>query len=51
MSAIRHLDWKLNKNFTVSFIGAFANPRKVVQQAYDRTKNFAYAMIDIADSY
>jgi hypothetical protein len=46
-----YMDWKLNKNFTVSFIGAFANPGKLVQQVYDRSKNFGYGMVYIAYSY
>ena len=46
-----YMDWKVNKNFTFSFVGAFANPGKVVQQVYDRTKNFAYGMIYLGYSY
>ena len=46
-----YLDWKVNKNFTVSFVGAYANPGKLVEQAYDRTKNFAYGMVYLAYSY
>jgi hypothetical protein len=46
-----YMDWKVNKNFTVSFVGAFANPGKLVEQVYDRTKNFAYGMIYVAYSY
>lgn len=46
-----YMDWKVNNNFTFSFVGAFANPGKLVEQAYDRTKNFAYGMILLAYSY
>ena len=46
-----YMDWKLNKNFTVSFLGAFANPGKLVEQVYDRTKNFSYGMVYLAYSY
>jgi hypothetical protein len=46
-----YCDWKLNKAFTVSFVAAYANPQKAVQQAYDRTKNFAYGMVYVAYSY
>jgi hypothetical protein len=46
-----YADWKLNRNFTVSLVGAFADPGKAVQQAADRTKNFAYGMAYIAYSY
>jgi hypothetical protein len=46
-----YCDWKLNKAFTVSFVAAYANPQAAVQQAYDRTKNFAYGMVYVAYSY
>jgi hypothetical protein len=46
-----YMDWKVNQNFTLSFVGAYANPGALVEQAYDRTKTFAYGMIYIAYSY
>ena len=46
-----YLDWKINENFTLSLVAAFANPGKLVEQAYDRTKNFSYGMIYLAYSY
>jgi hypothetical protein len=46
-----YCDWKLNKNFTVSLVAAFANPGPAVQQAYDRTKNLVYGMAYVAYSY
>ena len=46
-----YMDWKLNQNFSVSFLGAFANPGELVAQAFDRTENFAYGMIYLAYSY
>ncbi len=46
-----YCDWKLNKAFTVSFVAAYANPQKFVEQAYDRTRNFAYGMVYVAYSY
>ena len=46
-----YLDWKVNANFTLSFVGAFANPGRLVEQANDRTKNFAYGMVYVAYSY
>ena len=46
-----YLDWKLNTNFTLSFVGAYANPGPLVEQAYDRTQNFTYGMIYVAYSY
>ena len=45
-----YMDWKVNKNFTFSFVGAYANPGKLVEQAYDRTKNFAYGMAYLCSS-
>jgi hypothetical protein len=46
-----YADWKLNANFTVSVVGAFANPGAAVEQAFDRTKNFAYGMLYVSYSY
>jgi hypothetical protein len=46
-----YADWKFYKHFTTSLVVAFANPGKVVQQVYDRTKNFAYAMAFVTYSY
>jgi hypothetical protein len=46
-----YVDWKINKNFTASFVGAFADPRAGVQQATGRTQNFGYGMVFLAYSY
>ena len=46
-----YTDWKLNDNVTISFIGAFADPGKAVQQSTGRTKNFAYGMIYVGYSF
>jgi hypothetical protein len=46
-----YADWKVQKNVTISFVAAIASPGKVVEQVYDRTKNFAYAMAFVAYSY
>jgi len=46
-----YMDWKIKKHFTVSFIGAFADPHKAVQQAYNRTNTLGYGMLYIAYSY
>ena len=46
-----YVDWKLNSNFTVSLIGAYANPGKGVEQASGRTKSFAYGMAYVAYSF
>jgi hypothetical protein len=45
------MDWKLNANFTLSLVGAFADPGKAVQQVSGRTKNFAYGMAYVAYSF
>ena len=42
---------EMNDNFTVSLVGAFADPGKAVQQSTGRTKNFAYGMAYIAYSF
>jgi alginate export protein len=46
-----YTDWKINENFTLSLVGAFANPGRLVEQAYGRTENFAYGMAYVAYSY
>ena len=46
-----YVDWKLNKNFTLSFLGAYGDPGKAVQETSGRTKNFAYGMLYVAYSY
>lgn len=46
-----YMDWKINGNFTLSLVGAHANPGVAVQQAFDRTKNFSYGMVYLAYAY
>jgi hypothetical protein len=46
-----YADWKINKNFTASFIGAFADPQTAVLQNSGRTANFKYGMVFLAYSY
>jgi hypothetical protein len=46
-----YMDWKINKNFTTSFVAAYADPGKAVQQAFDRTKNFVYGMLYVAYAF
>jgi hypothetical protein len=43
-----YADWQLNDNFTLSFVGAFANPGAAVQQSTGRTSNFVYGMAYVA---
>ena len=46
-----YVDWKVNENFTLSIVGAFADPGKAVQQSTGRTKNFAYGMVYLGYSF
>ncbi len=46
-----YMDWKVNENFTLSFVAALADPGRLVEQAYERTRTFAYGMIYLAYSY
>ncbi|MBP2648719.1 MAG: hypothetical protein H6Q77_2343 [Gemmatimonadetes bacterium] len=46
-----YCDWKVNSNFTFSFIAAYANPGAAVEQAFGRTENFIYGMAYISYSY
>jgi alginate export protein len=46
-----YTDWKLNDNFTVSLIGAYADPGKAVQQYTGRTKNLVYGMVYLGYSF
>jgi len=44
-------DWKMNSNFTLSLVAAYADPGKAVQQFSGRTKNFTYGMAYLAYSF
>jgi hypothetical protein len=46
-----YCDWKANKNFTLSFIAAYANPKAAVEQAFGRTSDFYYGMVYVAYAY
>ena len=46
-----YCDWKLNSNFTFSFVAAYANPGGAVEQAFGRTENFIYGMAYVSYSY
>jgi len=46
-----YVEWKINGNFTANFVGAFAHPQTAAQQAFNRTKNFAYGMVFLAYHY
>lgn len=46
-----YVDWSINDNITASFVAAFADPQKAVEQAFGRTKHFAHGMVFIAHRY
>ena len=46
-----YADWKLNATFTISLIGAYADPGRAVQQSSGRTKNFTYGMVYVGYSF
>ena len=46
-----YADYKVNSNFTMSFILAYANPQEAVAQANQRTRNFTYGMIYLTYAY
>ena len=46
-----YTEWKINENFTLTLLAAYADPGKAVQQAFDRTKNFTYGMAYVAYSF
>ena len=46
-----YVDWTVSDNVLLSFVAAFADPGGAVEQAADRTRNFAYGMVFIAYSY
>jgi hypothetical protein len=46
-----YADWKVNSNFLVSFVAAFAHPQTAAEQGFDRTSDFTYGMIYVGYSY
>jgi hypothetical protein len=46
-----YVDWDVNANFTLSFLGAYADPGKAIQQATGRTKNLVYGMVYVGYSF
>jgi len=46
-----YLDWKVNGNFTISWVAAFAHPQEAATQGFGRTSNFTYGMMYVAYSY
>src|SRR5262245_50962578 len=46
-----YTDWKLTENFSLSLLGAFANPGLAIEQATGRTKSFRYGMAYLGYSF
>jgi alginate export protein len=46
-----YADWKVNSNFTLSFVAAFAHPQTAAEEGFGRTDDFTYGMIYVAYSY
>jgi hypothetical protein len=46
-----YLDWKVNGNFTISWVAAFAHPQEAATQGFGRTSDFTYGMMYVAYSY
>ena len=46
-----YCDWKVNSNFTLSFIGALADPKEAAEQGYQRTSTFTYGMVYLSYAY
>lgn len=46
-----YVDWKVNGNFTASFVLAYADPGKAIEQGYGRKDTFRYGMVYLAYSY
>ena len=46
-----YLDWKLNSNFTLSLLAAYADPQEAAEQGFGRTSNFTYGMAYLTYAY
>jgi hypothetical protein len=46
-----YLDWKINGNFTASFVVAYATPDDAIEQGFGRTKDMSYGMVYLAYAY
>jgi len=46
-----YCDWKVNGNFIVSFVAAFAHPGDAATQGYGRSSDFTYGMVYVAYSF
>jgi hypothetical protein len=46
-----YVDWKINHNFTASFVLAYADPRAALEQGFQRTEKLTYGMAYLAYSF
>ena len=46
-----YCDWKINGNFTASFVLALADPKQAAEEGYGRTSSFTYGMVYVSYSY
>ena len=46
-----YADWTVNKHVILSFVAAWAQPGKAVEQFSGRTRDFVYGMIFVAYSF
>jgi hypothetical protein len=46
-----YVDWKINDNFTASFVLAYTEPDDAIEQGFGRTDSFTYGMVYLAYAY
>jgi hypothetical protein len=46
-----YLDWKVNGNFTASFVLAYSEPGEAIEQGFERTDAFTYGMAYMAYAF
>ncbi len=46
-----YMDWQISEHFAASVVAAYTNPGPAVQQAFDRTKNFAFGLLFLSCSF
>jgi hypothetical protein len=46
-----YLDWKINGNFTASFVLAYAEPHEAIEQGFARTDAMRYGMVYLAYAF
>ena len=46
-----YVDWKINSNFTASFVFAYAEPGDAVEQGLGRTESLKYGMVYVTYAY